>query len=328
MQFDIEHIRVYEHSEQEAETQEDAYAKQLEKSYQKDTEGIKQIVNQLASGEKVEAEEIIAVTDEVYSNISGNTSLNILFFLSQIKDQSDYTYQHSINVAFYSMLLAKWLNLNDEQIKNASSAGMLHDIGKSRIPVKILDKPSKLTDEEFKIMRLHPTLGYRILEDGKYDNQEVKDAVLMHHEHMNENGYPEGIPSKKVGILARIVSVADVYDALTSDRCYKKRMHPFAVFDLLLHDANNLFDSAVAEKFVNNMALFFTGTEVLLNNGDEGKIVYVPPHNKESPVIYSKGKYLKHNENGVLITELLWASPVIFISFQHKNIPFSLFSLS
>jgi uncharacterized domain HDIG len=304
-QFGIEHIRIYEREEREAQTEQEAYSKQMEGSYRKNTDEVKQIINRLATGEKLDPETVTAATDQVYNDLSSNTGMNILFFLSQIKDKNDYTYQHSVNVAFYSMLLAKWLDMGEEEVKNAARAGLLHDIGKSRVPLAILDKPDKLTDEEFKIMMMHPMLGYKMLEEGGYENEEVKNAVLMHHEHMNQTGYPKGIPEKTIGMLARIVTVADVYDALTSDRAYKKRMHPFAVFDLFLHDADNLFDSSVATKFVNNMALFFTGADVMLNNGDEGKIVYVPPYNKVSPVIYSKGKYLTHNEDGVLITELL-----------------------
>lgn len=277
----------------------------LDNSYKENVVTVKSIVHELARGKALDIGKITNSADDIYKHLCDNSNDNIIKYLYKIKGTDEYTYQHSVNVAFYSMLLARWLNFSEDEIKEAVQAGLLHDIGKSKVPLRILNKSSQLTKEEFTIIKKHPVYGYSILDESNFVNIDIKRAVLLHHERVNKTGYPFSISADGIGILTRIVSVADVYDAMTSNRVYKKKATPFAAFEMFLTDGYTNFDSYVANKFVNNMATYLTGSDVMLNNGETGKIVYLPPHDILNPIVCSNGEYLSINENGLKITDLL-----------------------
>lgn len=157
----------------------------------------------------------------------------IINVLNKIKGIDEYTFTHSINTAFYSMLISMWMDLEDRQIINATQAGLLHDIGKIYIPNEILNKPGRLTQEEYEMIQKHTLYGYFLICEFEEINQEVKRAVLFHHERNNLAGYPLSACSDYVGLVSRIVAVADVYDAMTTDRVYKKAASPFEAIEFL-----------------------------------------------------------------------------------------------
>ena len=142
--------------------------------------------------------------------------------LARTIDAKDkYTNGHSERVAIYSRMLAYRMGLSDEDQEKAYYMGLLHDIGKIGIPNEIINKTTKLTDEEFELMQSHPLLGYNILKDI-HSMPELAQGARWHHEFYNGNGYPEGIPGSELPVLVRIISVADSYDAMTSNRSYRK----------------------------------------------------------------------------------------------------------
>lgn len=214
-----------------------------------------------------------------------DTSINLMIdaagvfsYLQIIRKQDDYTFRHSINVAIISGILGKWVGLTGETLKDLILAGLLHDIGKSQIPVEILNKPTKLTREEMKIMRGHTIEGYKMLVGESGTNEGLLSGVLQHHEKIDGTGYPFGISGEQIHIFARIIAVADIYDAMTSDRVYRKKQTPFAVIDEIKQETFGKLDPAICLSFLRNIADNFIGAKVLLSNGEEAEIIYQGNH--------------------------------------------------
>ncbi|WP_303869099.1 HD-GYP domain-containing protein [Acetobacterium wieringae] len=190
----------------------------------------------------------------MYESIEGNPI--ILKALDQIKKMDEYTFTHSVNTAFYSMFIAMWMGLDEQDIINATQAGFLHDIGKIYIPEEILNKSGALTREEYEIIQLHPLYGYSLLNEFSAFNLEVKRAVLFHHERIDARGYPLCATDDYVGLLPKIVAVADVYDAMTTNRIYKKAKTAREAIDYLSHQGRSQLDNQVLFYFLSNIPVY------------------------------------------------------------------------
>jgi len=190
----------------------------------------------------------------MYESIDDNPV--IITALDKIKRMDEYTFAHSINTAFYSMFMAMWMGLADADIINATQAGLLHDIGKIYVPNEILNKKGKLTDEEYEEIQKHPLYGYFLLNEFTEINREVKRAVLFHHERIDASGYPLSAESDYVGLLPKIVAVADVYDAMTTDRVYKKAMKPIEAIAYLRQEGKKTLDDRVLRFFLGNIPVY------------------------------------------------------------------------
>ncbi len=302
-QFEIENVQIYD--PQIYSGSNDVQYKLLENGYRETVFLYKNLISELATGKKLDWNKVTEASDSIFMFISDENNDNILKCLNHIKNTDEYTYLHSVNVAFYCMLIAKWMGMPERDIKKAVQSGLLHDIGKAKIPLEVLNKKSPLTKEEFDLIKKHPVYGYYILNECNYVDIDVKRAVLLHHERVNRTGYPFNIPANNIGLITRIVSVADVYDAMTSDRVYKRKATPFAAFEMFLTEGYTNFDTYVTREFVNHMSAYLTGSKVKLSNGETGKLVYVPPQDVLSPVIFSNGEYFGLRDRGLQITELM-----------------------
>ncbi|MGC8771090.1 MAG: HD-GYP domain-containing protein [Brevinematia bacterium] len=199
--------------------------------------------------------------------------------LMVLKHYDQYTYYHSINVGILSMYLTRKLGYNHLYTQDMGMAGFLHDIGKIKIPSKILNKDGPLTLEEFQIMKKHPVYAYEIIKNDPSISSFVKKAVLFHHERWNGTGYPLKLKEEAIGNFASIVAVADVYDALTTSRPYKKALSLNDTLIYILRKSDIYFNPYVANRFVNEMArmnkiasFYPVGAYVLLNTGETGYI--------------------------------------------------------
>jgi len=161
-----------------------------------------------------------------------------------------YTYTHSVNVVVYSLGLGRRLGLSGQDLKNLGYGAALHDIGKSKIPSEIINKPGKLTDEEFDIIRKHPPLGEEHLKNLGEMNRDILDAVNHHHEKMDGSGYPHKLHGDKVPLFARIVAIADVFDALNSKRSYKEAMSSFETLQFMKLNMSDHIDLKLLNKFI------------------------------------------------------------------------------
>ena len=260
------------------------------KSYTEVVLAIKQVLIELSSGGKLSYQRICDFSAQVYGCVED--SLYVIKCINDIKTKDEYTYYHCVNVAFYSMLIAKWLNLSKEAINEVIQAGLLHDLGKVLIPDEILNKKGGLTEEEFNIIKEHSVIGFNYVKDLKEISELTKEAVLSHHERMDGSGYPSALIGNQINLYARIIGIADVYDAMTQDRVYKKGVTLFEAFKLFQSWGIGIFDIEIVNVFLKNMAINYTGSNVIFDNGESGKIVYVPPYDITRPIILNGSLFI------------------------------------
>ena len=202
-------------------------------------------------------------TDIVNSLLSKN---NVSLDLTDLRTFDDYTYSHSVNVAVLSSVIGLGLKLKEEDLVNLVLAGLLHDIGKLSIPPEILNKPGRLTHEEYTIMKNHAIYSYEKVKDRMDISAQVKQAILYHHENMDGSGYPNGVDEGSLSLYARVLHVADVYDALVSKRPYKEPYSPYEATEYLMGGCGAMFDQTVVSAFLRYVPIYPKGTEVMLSN--------------------------------------------------------------
>lgn len=202
--------------------------------------------------------------------------------------------RHSLNVAFLNGIQAEWMNLAPEGVKTFTLAGLLHDIGKTMIPEEILNAPRKLTDEELKIMRMHPLYSDKLL--GKKFGDSVRLAARHHHEKMNGKGYPDGIQGGEIDLCARVTAISDIYDAMVSARSYKSSRLPLNVLDMLYKGEFDGLDRGLVMQFLKNMRLKYTNRPVIMSNGEKGIIRYIPPNDASHPIIQQNDEMRQADE--------------------------------
>ena len=180
---------------------------------------------------------------------------------------------HSVAVCAMMVALAKQLGLDEEQTRSAGLAGLMHDLGKAAMPMEVLNKPGKLTDSEFAIIKTHPEKGYDMLKDGKDVDPMVLDVCLHHHEKTDGSGYPKGLKADQISLFAKMGAVCDVYDAITSNRPYKTGWDPAESLRKMAEWANGHFDTKVFQAFVKSLGIYPIGSLVRLSSGRLGVVV-------------------------------------------------------
>lgn len=207
------------------------------------------------------------VSKLLINNIKESNSISIN--LSKLKICDDYTFKHSVDVATMATILGQKLNVPESHLNEITTAGILHDIGKIMIPTDILNKPGKLTDEEFNIIKQHTVYGYRIIQDSDELTPAIKKGVLMHHEKFHGEGYPLGIEGDQIHKIGRILSVVDVYDALVTERPYHDPHHPVEAYEMML-GMGNQFDLEYMTVFSRTVVLYPLRSIIELSNGVTG----------------------------------------------------------
>ncbi|MBM7062282.1 HD-GYP domain-containing protein [Pseudomonas sp. UL073] len=197
---------------------------------------------------------------------------NALISLARLKNSDEYTYMHSVAVCALMIALARQLELDEEQVREAGLAGLLHDIGKMAMPMEVLNKPGKLTDPEFATMREHPQAGADILLGGQQVSALVLDVCLHHHEKFDGSGYPHRLAGEQISLLARMGAVCDVYDAITSERPYKSGWAPAEAIRKMAEWKGH-FDERVFHAFIKTVGIYPLGSLVRLESGRLGVVV-------------------------------------------------------
>lgn len=258
-------------------------ATDVEEKYKTTVVKFKTIYNEFRLGRVPVYQEIDDALEPLYEAILSDDHFTRKMW--QIHAYDDYTFDHSVRVSMISGLLAKWCGLDHVKIKEAALAGLLHDIGKCNIPDQILNKPSSLTVEEFKVMKTHAILGYILIKDIPNISYDVLQGVMQHHERVDGSGYPNGLKGNEINYLAKIVAVADVYCAMTQDRVYKKAMHPFEAMSFILEKCHSSLDFSMSKTFLSNISHFYIGHAVLLNNGLSGEIIMTYKDDPARPLV-------------------------------------------
>lgn len=221
-------------------------------------------------GKAVNAASAQKLVEEISDSVSRNPGA--LISLARLKTADDYTYLHSVAVCALMIALSKQLGLDEQETRSAGIAGLLHDLGKAMMPMDVLNKPGKLTDEEFAIIKKHPEEGHKLL-DGSGADAMAFDVVLHHHEKTDGSGYPKGLKDAEISLYAKMGAVCDVYDAITSNRPYKAGWDPAESLRKMAEWANGHFDPRVFQAFVKSLGIYPIGSLVKLDSGRLGLVI-------------------------------------------------------
>lgn len=236
----------------------------------------------LSDGGTVNKEELLSKTISLVS--PKQTTLDVFDMLHNMRQVNDSTYAHSLNVAIISRIIGKWLHFSNEELDTLTLAGLLHDIGKTKIPDEVLNKDGKLTDEEFQMIRNHPKYGYDILESQPL-NSHIKKAALMHHERCDGSGYPMGLTMEEIDDYALIIAIADVYDAMTAARSYRAPLCPFEVIAEFEKDGLQKYKPKYILTFLENIANAYQNNRVMLSDGTSARIVLLNHRRLSKPLV-------------------------------------------
>jgi HD-GYP domain-containing protein (c-di-GMP phosphodiesterase class II) len=229
----------------------------------------------------VEAFSVIAnaVVDEVCAN------RNLLIHLTDIRVYDDYTFGHSVNVAILATFAGIGVGYGKTKLRELALGGLLHDVGKMFVPKEILNKPAKLTEDEMKVMKGHSLFGFELLRNNPEISLLVAHMAFQHHERPNGSGYPRGLQGEEIHEYANIIAIADVYDALTSDRPYRRGILPHEAYEVLLELTRTQVDIDLLKIFFKYIAIYPIGSIVQLNTGEVGVVVNVQPQSPLRPKI-------------------------------------------
>ncbi|REL27969.1 HD-GYP domain-containing protein [Thalassotalea euphylliae] len=241
------------------------------------------ILGTVKADRELNAEEVRETTDAMVDSIFRNQ--DALACLSRLRSKSNYLMEHSLNCSILMSIFAKHLKLERDIIEQLALGAFLHDVGKVFIPDDILDKPGSLTEKEQKIVQTHVALGAKILEDTPHISHIAMTCVREHHERLDGSGYPKQFKDDDISKYGRMMAIVDSYDAMTSDRSYKKAVHPVTAFKTLIKESATGYDEELVEKFIQCLGVYPVGTLVQLNSGKIGLIAELNRDKPTHPVV-------------------------------------------
>jgi putative nucleotidyltransferase with HDIG domain len=263
--------------------------------------GVSLLFNQALADGKIDSQVVDATFEPLAESIKQEK--NLVSLMLSLENGDDYTYQHSVQVGMLAFYMSQWLGYSQEFALDAGKAGFLHDIGKSMVDIRILNKPDKLTEEEFQEVRKHSEYGKSILEKSYPPDSLVVIGALQHHERLNGTGYPLGLKGDEIHPISRILAVADIYSAMICSRVYQKERDMLFVLRELHRLSFSELDPHITQVFIRNMVPNFIGKTVVLFNGERGIIVLTNPSDFFRPFIQLDKQFIdlsKHPELEIL----------------------------
>ncbi len=274
----------------------------------------------------IKHEEMIQETKDMFENLRDNNDLNleevkdnvtkilpdilrnndVLMRLQQLKSTDDYTFEHSLRVSILASMIGKWLGYDKEKLIELGEAALLFDIGKMKIPDFLLNKEKPITDDEFDVLKRHAQFGYSVLMKTPGVTANIKYSALQHHERLDGSGYPLRLREGQIHEFAKIIMVCDIFDAMSTDRPYRKGVSVFKAAEYIAWQSGNTLDSKICYIFLSNLAEFFVGKDVRLNTGEIGRIVYVDVNFPTRPVVKVGDRFVDMvKEKDIQVEELL-----------------------
>lgn len=278
--------------------------KEFKSKFENSIDDLRGNINDIVEkGAPIDVKASLEQTSKVFETSKGNFSF--FSMLHNMRQYDDLTYTHMMNVSLICRVLAKWLNFSDEDVEMATLCGLFHDIGKLAIPDEIIKKPDKLTSHEYSIVKKHTIEGYNIL--TKQDvSEQVKLSALMHHERCDGSGYPLGLKGNKIDKFAKIVAIADVYEAMTAARVYRGPLCPFIVIDIFEKEGLQRYETEYILCFLENVVLTYMNNRVRLSDGREGDIVYINKNTLSRPLVKCGDTFVDlQKEKELSIVEIL-----------------------
>lgn len=247
---------------------------------------VDQILRQTRVHFNVDRRAAESITSDVLLKLKEVDTADVFRCIDIIRPVDEALQRHSLNVAFLNSIIGQWLDLSDRDVKQLVLAGLLHDIGKVKIPDQILNAPRKLTPEEFAIVKYHPIYSDEMLPADC--DERVRSAVRHHHEKLCGGGYPDNLKQEQISLFARITAISDIYDAMVSRRSYKSSVMAFQVLGQLMEGAFAGIDQEITELFVRRMVRLYKGKTVLMSDDSVGVVAYIPLNDIGHPVIMSE----------------------------------------
>lgn len=242
------------------------------------TKIVKETMQNVKNARTPEGEKVIKIVDSITDELIHNP--NIIINLVEVRAMNDYTFAHCLGVSILAMVTGIGMGYDYKRLKELGIGAILHDIGKAFIPDELLYKPGQLTKEEYESIKTHTKLGYDIIRDCNQFSMSSAYVAWQHHEKFDGTGYPRGLKGESIHEYARITALADVYDALTTNRSYRDQIMPHEAIEYLRDSEGIAFDPQIAEIFLDKIAPFPVGSIVLLNNGEKAVVIRI---NKEFP---------------------------------------------
>lgn len=244
---------------------------------------IRDVFNSICSGaDSIDESKLLTPVIELYASCTTNMELFDMLF--NMRSLADPLYSHSLNVGLISRTLGNWMHMDKKDLNTLTISGLLHDIGKCRIPAEVLNKPGKLTDEEFELIRKHPKLGYDMLKNLSLDSH-IKKSAFMHHERCDGSGYPSHIDGDLIDDFAMMVGIADVYDAMTAARVYRAPLCPFQVIANFEDEGYSKYNTKYLLVFLKKIATAYQNNRVMLNDKRICNIVMLNEHELSRPMV-------------------------------------------
>jgi len=244
---------------------------------------IEKIMHHAQVGKDVNVQEAKSVVRDLAKNIIANPMA--LIWLTQLKNRDEYTSIHSLNVCILSLFFGRSLGMNTQQLNELGLGALLHDIGKLRVPLEILNKPDRLTDEEYEVIKRHTLLGFDLLKNEDSISKDSLVVIKNHHERIDGHGYPDGLQSYGIDLYSRIVKIVDVYDAVTSKRVYHQDVSPYHALNCIYSDRNGAFDEKLVQAFMKHMGIYPVGCAIELNTGEVGVVTAINERRHLTPTL-------------------------------------------
>lgn len=297
----ITRLKVYK---DDGEDIKDPIVNRMVKQYETHVETVKDVIKDISEGKNLELEKVEVVAENLLDKFNENK--NVLNCIKKIRSADEYTYNHCVNVSLLSMMIGKWLKMKEEDIRGLVLAGLLHDIGKAKVDKYILNKPGKLSPEEFEEMKKHVVYAKEILDWMPDINKDIIMGVVMHHEREDGSGYMLGAKNTQIHPYAKIIAVADVYDAMTANRVYREKQNPFDVFEHIRASSYSSLDTNICLTFLNYITSYYIGDACRLNTDEIGEIISINQRDISRPLIRIDGTYIDlSEETNMKIVEIL-----------------------
>lgn len=259
-------------------------------AYRNTVNDLKKSLDSIVTDQKdIDTDQLLAEASRILYQC--NSYIELFNMLHCMRNYDDTTYVHSLNVALICNIIGKWLHFSPEDLEVITLCGLLHDLGKLMIPSQIITKPSKLTAEEFSTIKTHTIRGYNLLKSKNIDPR-IKHAALMHHERCDGSGYPYGFYSEQIDSYAKLVAIADVYDAMTCARVYRGPLCPFDVVTIFETEGYSKYDPRYIMTFLEGIVQTYIHNSVKLNNGKVGEIIMINKLELSRPVIKAEDEYI------------------------------------
>lgn len=273
----------------------EAEIQRVEETFKEISTGLKDMFLTLGKTKENKIKELRLFSEKIQKELKSTEIIisNIVFKGSR----EDSIYRHGVNVATLSALLGKWIGLEQSKLNLLIYAALLHDFGMTKLEQKVPEKHDILIEEKYKMVKQHAKIGYKYVDSIPYLDKSVSYGVLMHHEREDGSGYPLRITGEKIHYFAKIIAITDELDVMNSDEAYKNKMGPFEILEKIKEKSLSKLDYEYSKIFLEHIANYYMGEEVLLSSGEKAKILQINLNNLSRPLILKDSEFIDLSKN-------------------------------